>query len=66
MNLLEKLNIELNRARELRAMYEDIPGGGFGTVAITLAIHNAETAITDGDLAAMAHALNALEVLEYE
>lgn len=51
-NLIEGLQVEMNRVRELIAEYEALPGGvGFiGASMMKISIQNAEKAIASGDV----------------
>jgi len=51
-NLIEGLQKEMNRVRELRQMYADLPGGVgfFGIATIDAALKEADKAIASGDL----------------
>ncbi len=60
-NLIEGLNQQLVRNRELLKAYEEIPTGAFGAVMIRKYIDVAEKAIADGDTVAMMRAYKALE-----
>ena len=53
MNLIEGLQKELSRNRELLKEYEAIPQGVFGATMIKQAIKNTETAMADNDTVAM-------------
>lgn len=53
MNLIEGLQEELKRNRELLQLYEEIPSGQFGAAMIKLAINNAEKAMAEGDTVKM-------------
>ena len=64
MNLIEGLDEQMDRARELRKVYENIPAGHFGTVVIDLTIKQAERSIASGDVADMMTAYKGLEELE--
>lgn len=64
MNLIDGLHEQIDRARELRKVYEDIPTGHFGTVVIDLCIKQAERSIASGDVADMMTAYKGLEDLE--
>ena len=64
MNLLDGLNYELTRARELLEVYERIPAGTFGATVIRQAIKHAESSMQDGDTVEMVRAYKALERLE--
>ncbi len=60
-NLIEGLNQQLVRNRELQEMYESIPEGVFGATMIKRDIEAAEKAIADGDTVSMIRAYKALE-----
>ena len=49
MNLIEGLQEELERNKELLKLYEEIPQGKFGATMIKLSIKNAENAIANND-----------------
>jgi len=53
MNLIEGLQKEMDRNRELLEMYEYVPAGLFGAANIKKDIKDAEAAIADGDTLAM-------------
>lgn len=53
MNLIEGLQQELERNRELLQIYRGIPSGQFGAVMIERAIKNAETAMAENDVVKM-------------
>ena len=51
MNLIEGIQAELKRCRELRQIYEDIgPAGIFGKLMIDSSIKEAEAALPTGDI----------------
>ena len=54
MNLIEGLQKEMSRVRELKAEYEGLPGGaGFiGASLMNVALANADKAIAKGDVIA--------------
>jgi len=57
MNLVEGIQEELKRCRELRQMYEDIgPAGAFGKMVIDNSIKEGEAAIASGDVVRMMRA----------
>jgi hypothetical protein len=60
-NLMDGLFKEMNRCRELKAMYEEIPQGKFGARMIQIDIDNAEEAIKSNDVIKMLQAYNALK-----
>lgn len=64
MNLIEGLLHQMNRARELRKFYAEIPCGSFGTQVIDQKIAQAERSIESGDAVAMLDAYGELEALE--
>lgn len=63
MNLIEGINEQLTRARELLKLYEGIPIGGFGA-AIRQAIKDAENSMANGDAVGMIRAYKAPEALK--
>lgn len=64
MNLIEGLHEQMDRARELRKFYEEIPGGSFSTQVIDATIKRAESSIADDNVVAMLDACGELEALE--
>ena len=64
MNLMDGLQIELERAKELLETYQSIPTGGFGAMVIQKAIDNAETCIHEGDTIGMIKTYGELKLLE--
>lgn len=64
MNLIDGLNEELERARELLKVYEGIPTGGFGAVVIRQTIKHAERSMQLGDTVEMLKAYGELKKLE--
>ena len=64
MNLIDGLNIELKRAKELLELYESIPTGGFGAAMIKQTIQDAESCIQQGDTVRMLDAYQRLQNLE--
>lgn len=59
---MEGLLAELNRNRELLAMYKEIgPAGVFGATMIQVDITNGETAIAENDVVAMLRCYNDLK-----
>jgi hypothetical protein len=66
MNLIEGIQEELARNRELLAIYQSLPGGAgvFGAVVIDRAIKAAEEAMATGDTVAMIQAYKMLESTE--
>ena len=53
MNLIEGLQKEMNRCRELKKEYDNIPTGLFGGALIQSAIDNGEKAIASDDIVVM-------------
>lgn len=53
MNLIEGLNQELVRNREILQIYEEIPQGAFGAAMIRKAIKEAEASLGTGDIVEM-------------
>ena len=64
MNLIEGLNQELVRAKELLTVYESIPTGGFGAMIIRKTIEDAESNMNCGNTVGMLRAYGKLERLE--
>jgi hypothetical protein len=63
-NLMDGLLSEMNRAREVKAMYDEIPQGKFGSIMIQQSIERAERSIKDNDVVAMLQAYNDLKEIE--
>ena len=61
MNLIEGLQKEMNRCRELLKEYDAIPQGKFGAIMIRAEIEKAEKAIATGDTVAMMQSLEELK-----
>jgi len=61
MNLIEGLQKEMNRCRELLKEYDAIPQGKFGAIMIRDEIEKAEKAIATGDTVAMMQSLEELK-----
>ncbi len=65
MNLIEGIQKELNRNRELLKMYQGIgPAGTFGVQVIKAAIEEAEQAIANGDTVKMVTCYKKLQETE--
>ncbi|MCJ7694311.1 MAG: hypothetical protein MUO40_02695 [Anaerolineaceae bacterium] len=64
MDLIDGLNIELNRAKELLTLYESIPTGGFGAMIIKQTIEHAELSMQTSNAVEMVKAYAALEKVE--
>lgn len=64
MNLIEGLHKQMDRARELRKVYEGIPTGFIGVSVIDLKVKQAEHSIESGDPVEMLAAYGELEALE--
>ena len=64
MNLIDGLNEELERARELLEVYKSIPTGGFGAMVIREKIKHAEMSMQLGDTVGMLRAYGELQKLE--
>lgn len=60
-NLMDGLLNELNRVRELKEHYDEIPQGAFGSVMIQQSIEKAEKSIKDNDVVAMLSAYKDLQ-----
>lgn len=64
MNLMDGLQIELERAKELLETYQSIPTSGFGAMVIQRVIDNAETCIREEDTVRMVKAYGELKLLK--
>lgn len=64
MSLMEGLHEQMNRARELQKMYDEIPLGFIGASVIDQTIKQAERSIESCDVVEMLAAYKALEELE--
>jgi len=64
MNLIEGLQSEMNRCRELVKLYDEIPTGAFGSAMIKAEIKNAEDAIASGDTIKMLSCYKSLQGCE--
>lgn len=64
MNLIEGIQEQCNRCRELLEEYTKIPTGSFGAYFIELAIKAGENAIASGDVVKMLSAYKELESCE--
>ena len=66
MNMVEAINYELNRARELLKAYEGLPGnsGIFGAIFIRDAIREGESCIESLEVTDMLNAYEKLKRLE--
>lgn len=61
-NLIEGLQEEINRVRELLKDYEEIgPAGVFGTIMLKAEIKNAEASIASGDVIHMIQCYESLK-----
>ena len=57
MNLVEGIQEEMKRCRELREIYDDIgPAGAFGKMVIDQSLDEAEAALASGDVVRMLRA----------
>lgn len=63
-NLMEGLLSEMNRAREIKKLYDEIPLGAFGSAMIVATIKEAEEAIASGDVVAMLKCYAELKEIE--
>jgi hypothetical protein len=65
-NLIEGLQAEMNRVREMELIYAELPGnvGAFAIAMIKIEIEKAEKAIAEGDTIMMMTALTELQKLE--
>ena len=64
MNLIEGIQEQCNRCRELIKIYKTIPTGGFGAHFIQQAITKGEKSIASGDTVRMLSAFKELESCE--
>ena len=64
MNLIDGLNKELERTRELLKCYESIHTGAFGAVVIRQTIKHAELSMQTGNTVEMVKAYKMLQKLE--
>jgi hypothetical protein len=63
-NLMDGLFEQMNRAREIKKMYDEIPQGKFGSIMIQQSIDRAEKSIRDNDVIAMLTAFKDLQEIE--
>lgn len=61
---MDGLLTEMNRAREVLKLYEEIPQGAFGAIMIKRSISFAEQSIKDNDVVQMLVAYNELKEIE--
>lgn len=64
MNVVEGIQEQCNRCRELLEIYKTIPAGGFGAHFIQQAITEGEASIASGDVVRMLSAYKELESCE--
>lgn len=64
MNMIEGIQEQCNRCRELKKEYDKIPTGGFGALFIQKAIDEGESSIASGDVVRMLSAFKELESCE--
>ena len=64
MNLIDGLNTELKRAKELLESYESIPSGFWGETIIRQTIDHAELSMQTGNTVEMLKAYQRLQNLE--
>ena len=64
MNLIEGIQEQCNRCRELKKVYDTILTGGFGGFCIERAINEGEASIASGDAVRMLSAYKELESCE--
>lgn len=64
MNLIEGIQEQCNRCRELKKEYDRIPTGFFGSKVLQLAIKEGEDSIASGDAVRMLSAYKELESCE--
>lgn len=63
-NLMDGLFEQMNRAREIKKMYDEIQQGKFGSMVIQQSIDRAEKSIRDNDVIEMLHAFKELKEIE--
>lgn len=63
-NLIEGIQEEQTRCRELLVFFKSIPTGFFGTAVIELALKNADKAIASGDVVEMLKSYAELKKIE--
>ena len=59
--VMDGLLSEIERCSKLKVLYDEIPSGAFGALAIQQAIDNAKAAVASGDIEEMIDALRACE-----
>ncbi len=64
MNLMDGLFDEMNRAREIKKMYDEIPQGKFGSMMIQQIIDRAEKSISDNNIIEMLLVYKELQEIE--
>lgn len=64
MNLIEGIQSEQERVRELLTLYQEIPTGAFGAAMLTQAIKESEDALASGDVVRQLRAYEALKNCE--
>ncbi len=64
MNVVEGIQEQCNRCRELLEVYKTIPTGGFGAYFIQQTIKEGEASIASGDVVRMLSAYKELESCE--
>lgn len=63
-NLMDGLLYEMNRCRELKKMYDEIPQGKFGAIMIQRSIDAGEQSIRENDVIKMLQAYSSLKECE--
>lgn len=61
MNLIDGLQQEMNRVREIVKIYEEMPYGNFAASLMKLKIKEAETAISSGEIVKMIQSYQSLK-----
>lgn len=64
MNIIEGIQKEVVRCRELLKEYEAIPQGAFGAAMLKITITKAEEAVAQGDTVEMLRSYEALKEIE--
>ena len=62
--LMDGLLSEIERCSKLKALYDEIPSGAFGSLVIQQAIDNAKAAVASGDIEEMIRALKICQECE--
>lgn len=63
-NLMDGLLRQMNRAREIKKLYDEIPEGRFGSMMIQQMITHAEKSISSGDVVEMLYSYSELKEIQ--